>query len=386
MLAWLQAKISNGLRPTTARSYRQHIEQYAVPIMGSKRLRDVQPGDIERLLRTIASDPDRSRPLGPATVRRVHATLRSAFASAKRKRLIAYNPCVDIDLPTAPRPKVQPWEPAELGAFLDSLTGDRDSALFELIASTGLRRGEALGLRWVDVDLAGSYLTVRLQLVQTDAAGRSQCPFCGETHTESAFAKPKTASGEARRVDLDDRTVGALIAHRLQQDAQRVQWTGGAYRDHGLVFARRGGTPYPPERITKRFSQLVRAAGLRPVRLHDLRHGAASLRLASGTDIAVVSQLLGHSSISITADTYSHLLAGVGKEAAERASALVPRASDLLAVDRCDHSVTNSVPEGSSKPTPGSPKGPLACSSASAPPGTRTPNPRIKSPLLCQLS
>lgn len=138
------------------------------------------------------------------------------------------------------------------------------------------------------------------------------------------FGRPKTSSGEDRAVDLDSLLIGTLIEHRLSQDAQRAEW-GEAYQDHGLVVAREDGTPIPPERLTKRFAELVTETGLRPIRLHDLRHGRASLLLASGTDIGLVSKLLGHSSISLTSDTYSHLLAGVGREAAERASALVPR-------------------------------------------------------------
>ena len=127
--------------------------------------------------------------------------------------------------------------------------------------------------------------------------------------------------------------------------------------------------------ITKRFRALAAEAGLRRVRLHDLRHGAAALRLATGTDIAIVSKVLGHSSISITSDTYSHLLAGVGRQAAEAAMAIVPRnprdqLRDHYSKNRCRRRSSTAVMAGTE----------------SAPPGTRTPNPRIKSPLLCQLS
>jgi integrase len=125
-------------------------------------------------------------------------------------------------------------------------------------------------------------------------------------------------------VDLDDGTVGALLGHRLGQDSERAAW-GPAYVDHGLVFARENGEPLHPERVTKRFGRLSAEAGLRPVRLHDLRHEQASLMLAADVPLAVVSKRLGHSSVAITSDTYSHLLEGVGREAAERAAALVPR-------------------------------------------------------------
>jgi len=297
---------------------------------------------------------------GPSTVRRVHATLRSALSDAKRRRLISYNPAVDVALPKTSRPKVRPWEPGELGKFLDHAASDRLGVLFEVMAASGLRRGEACGLRWADVDLERGRLVVRQQVV-----------VIGH---ELRFGPPKTASGDARVVDLDDGTVGALLGHRLAQDTERAEW-GQAYADHGLVFARENGEPLHPETVTKRFGKLAAGAGLRAVRLHDLRHGQASLMLAAGVPLAVVSKRLGHSSVSITSDTYSHLLEGVGREAAERAAALVPRNRREQIV-----STDPAVSESAGARTAESP------GHRGAPPGTRTPNPRIKSPLLCQLS
>jgi integrase len=365
---WLKDKIKDGLRATTARSYRQHINDHLKPTMGKLRLRDLRPGHVSAMLRKVGA----GRP-GPATVRRVHATLRSALGSAVRLQLLAFNVAANVDLPAAPRPKVRPWEPAELGRFLDhAVTDERVGALFELVASTGLRRGEAAGLRWDDVDLAAGVLTVRQQLV--GIAGARPCPYCPVSHKGIMFGPVKTASGEDRRVELDSATVGVLLGHQLRQQTERYEW-GQAYVDHGLVFARENGDPLRLDKLTKRFKELCAEVGLRPVRLHDLRHGAASLRLASGTDIAIVSKVLGHSSVSITSDTYSHLLAGVGKKAAEGAAALVPR-------NRRDQSVTSTAKTAA----PEDPETAVEAGQEGAPPGTRTPNPRIKSPLLCQLS
>jgi len=189
-----------------------------------------------------------------------------------------------------------------VGAFLDYAAADPYGVIFELMALAGLRRGEAAGLRWADVDLVRGYLVVRQQIVQLDS-NVTACD-CGQTHKGLDVSAPKTASGEARRVDLGSAAVAALLTHRLAQDAEKSSW-GSAYRDHDLVFAQANGDPIHPERITKRFRQLVKASGLRPVRLHDLRHGRASLLLASGTDISLVSKMLGHSSITLTADTYT---------------------------------------------------------------------------------
>ncbi len=145
--------------------------------------------------------------------------------------------------------------------------------------------------------------------------------------------------------------------------------------DHDLVFAREDGNPLAPELVTKTFGELVKSADIRPIRVHDLRHCRASLLLAAGVDLAVVSKMLGHSSITITADTYAHLLEGVGRNAAEAADALIPRRVG-------DHCVTSPGYERAQERA-------LERETAAwdgAPSGTRTPNPLIKSQLLCQLS
>jgi integrase len=373
--AWIVEKARIGtLRPTTVRSYRQHVDTYIVPAIGRMRLRDVRPDDVDSVLRTVTAKP--------ATVRRVHATIRSAFGTAKRRRLIAFNPAVDVELPSASRPKVTPWEPAELGAFLDHVAADEYGPLFELIAQTGLRRGEAVGLRWNDVDLEARRLTVRQQIVGLYGDQATPCPYCGKPHAGATFGRPKTANGENRVVDLDGGVVGVLLAQRLHQDAKRAEW-GNAYSDHGLVFARADGTPIPSERVTKRFSELAAEAGLRHVRLHDLRHGQASLMLAAGVSMPVISKRLGHSTLSLTSDTYSHLLEGVGRDAAERASALIPRASKAAQDEPCDQSVTNS-PEIDANHKPSEAEGQRSPDKMSGPRRARTDDLRIKRTAVCR--
>lgn len=348
---WLDHKERTGLRQTTLRAYRSHVDGYLVPHLGRIRLRDLRHAHVERLLATL-DDGTRSA----VTVRRVHATLRSALATAVKRRMISFNPARDLELATLEQATVTPWEPAELGQFLDSVGTHRIGALFEAVAGTGLRRGEAVGLRWDDVDLDARTIVVRQQIVheaarKKDGRPPAPCPYCEQGHMDVSFGKPKTRSGENRVVGLSDGLVGVFMAHRFQQQAEREQW-GDAYADHGLVFAKEDGNPLLPDDVTRLFVRLSEAAGLRRIRLHDLRHGYASLMLAAGVDVAVVSKLLGHSSIAITSDTYSHLLEGVRSGAADSAAALIPRARKAPSTGARDHSVTTSPVDSTPNTSP----------------------------------
>jgi integrase len=192
--------------------------------------------------------------------------------------------------------------------------------------------------------------------------------------------EPKTANG-VRVIALDANTVAVLRGHRVRQSAERLQ-CGPAWVTTGLVFTREDGSAIHPDYVTGHFERLVRAADLPPIRLHDLRHGAATLALAGGANLKVVSEMLGHSGIAITADTYTSVLPQVARAAAEAANALVPRAH------RTQHDAAAPIshpsePENDAGLPPQKAKGQVR---TGAPPGTRTPNPRIKSPLLCQLS
>ncbi|MHB8453083.1 MAG: site-specific integrase, partial [Mycobacteriales bacterium] len=191
---------------------------------------------------------------------------------------------------------------------------DRLDALFHLIAFRGLRRGEGIGLPWDDVDLDRAELAVNWQIVQLGYA------------TETAA--PKAAS--VGIVALDSQTVAVLRLHRRRQQAERERW-GSAWTDTGLVFTREDGAALHPEYVSRHFARLVRTADLPPIRLHDLRHGAASLALAGGADLKVVSDMLRHSSITITADTYTSVLPDTARAAAEAAVAIVPRRNPVPA-------------------------------------------------------
>jgi integrase len=265
---------------------------------------------------------------------RIRATLRAALNAAVRRGLIGENPACRAELPRARRlravvwtpervehwqhtgehPAVAVWTATQTAQFLHSIKDHRLYACYHLVALRGLRRGEAAGLRWRDVDLDGKTAVICQQLQQYDG--------------HLAVCPPKTPHS-ARTIALDHTTAGALRAHRDRQRAEAVAF-GPGYRASGYVFTNLNGDPMAPDRLSRTFKKLAADAGLPPVRLHDLRHGAATLALAAGVDLRTVQDMLGHSSIVLTADTYISVLPEVARNAAEKVAALILRDGCLV--------------------------------------------------------
>ncbi|WP_435838083.1 site-specific integrase [Streptomyces chrestomyceticus] len=271
------------------------------------------------------------RIVGPATRQRVRSTLRAAHNAAIAQQLITFNPAAHVELEAGKRPKalvwteerilhwkrtgekpssVMVWTPEHTGLFLDHAAEDRLYALFHLIAFRGLRRGEACGQKWTDTNLDAGLITVAKQLVVDG----------WEVYEDD----PKTDAG-ARTIALDSATVLVLKRHRAQQDKDRKEWEN-AWVETGRVFTKENGEMLHPANVIRRFIELYEEIDLPPVRLHDLRHGAATLAHAAGADLKDIQEMLGHSSITITADTYTSLLPEADLAIAEAAARLVPRA------------------------------------------------------------
>lgn len=294
------------------------------------------------LKESLAEKPFR-RITGPSTQQHIRATLRAALNSAIAQGMITFNAAQYVELTPAKRPKALVWEdhlieewqrtgekpspvmvwtPEQAGAFLDFLAEreERLYALFHLITFRGLRRGEACGERWVDLNRKRRSLTIATQLVQD-----------GWEIVESA---PKTNSGE-RVITLDGYTDEVLGQHRARQDAERAKW-GEAWQDTGRIFTCEDGAPIHPGWLSDHFERLVEESGLPPIRLHDLRHVAASLMLAARVDEKIVSETLGHSDTRITRDTYQSVMPKVAAEAAEATAAIVPRGASRQAPEPPD--------------------------------------------------
>jgi integrase len=226
-----------------------------------------------------------------------------------RWNLLQRNIAYQADAPSSPPGSVEmkTWTAEELRRFLDFVASDRLYGAWVLAATTGLRRGEVLGLRWGDIDLEPGRLAVRQTLVSVAY--------------ETKFSTPKTKRGR-RSVSLDATTVMALRSHRKRQLQDRMAW-GPAYQDSGLVVTREDGSLVHPDRFTQMFDKHVKNSGLPRIRLHDLRHTHATLALAAGVHHKVVSDRLGHATVAFTLDVYSHAVPALQEEAAERVAALV---------------------------------------------------------------
>jgi integrase len=198
------------------------------------------------------------------------------------------------------------WNADELRTFLDHVHDDRLYAAWRLLAQTGMRRGELLGLRWRDLDLEASRCAIVRTLIDGPRKPR--------------FSEPK--GGQPRNVALDPNTVAALRAHRKRQAAEQLA-LAPAYTDHGLVVCREDGAPLRPRSFSRVFERQARAAGLPRIRLHDLRPTHATLALAANVHPKVVSERLGHAKVSITLDTYSHAIPALQEEAAATVAALI---------------------------------------------------------------
>jgi len=308
---WLPA-VKATIRPSTYNSYVQHVECHIVPHIGTVKLQKLSGSQVNALYAKLAETgkKDANTGLSPMTIHHVHACLHKACKDAVRWGHISRNP---LDAADPPRKKgdgtreMRTWTKEQLKAFLEAVADDRLSALWYTIAFTGMRRGEALGLRWRDVDLENSRLSVRRALIPINR--------------EVVVSEPKTAKGR-RVVALDPSTIEVLKAQAARQLNEQDEWDE-AWIDSGLVFTAENGGPLDPESISRYWRQAVKKSMLPPIRLHDLRHTHATLALQAGIHPKVVSERLGHATVSITLDTYSHAIPAMQEEAAALIAGLV---------------------------------------------------------------
>ena len=309
---WLENCAKPSIRPKTYTSYEQLIRLHIVPALGNLYLEKLAPQHVQQFMNDKLTEG-----LSTRTVQYLHAVLRVALGQALKWGLVARNVATLVDAPRVETKVLRPFTPEEAVKFLDVIKGDRLEALYSVALSLGLRQGEALGLRWEDVDLDKGNLSVRYALQRVNG--------------KVELVEPKTKKSR-RTIALPFVAVNALLKHRITQESER-QWAGDRWQETGHVFTSTIGTPLDDCNVTHQFQRILKAAGLPKLRFHDLRHTCATLLIAQGVHPRYVMDILGHSQIGLTMNTYGHVVAAVQREAASKMDAILGGVAVNVAVN-----------------------------------------------------
>lgn len=303
---WLPYWLDNVVQPrrklSTYDKYETHVRLHLVPGIGSKRLESLSVADVRRFLVQL------EKKTTAATAKESHRVLRTALTAACREELITRNVATLVEPPRSKARELSPWSLDETLDFLAAARRDPLYAAFVLAIAMGLRRGELIGLRWADVDLDRRVLYVRQQIQRRRGVLYDDDP-----------------KGRRRRaVPLPAMCIAPLRWHRMRQNDQRAK-AGEEWKGSDYVFTTRTGSPVEPRNVYRSFTRVAASAGLRVIRLHDARHGCATLLTAAGVAPRVVMEILGHSQISITMDVYTHVVQDTQREAISHMDRLLKR-------------------------------------------------------------
>ncbi|MEU2065194.1 site-specific integrase [Streptomyces sp. NPDC013455] len=348
---WLENVAIHHLRENTHTRYTTCVHRYLIPGLGKKKLAKLTAKDVRTWLNQLRTtcqcctrglDARRDQPrccaagqcchklLSPLTLTYIHSVLKSALEHAVREEEIPRNVARNVRTGT-PRPRrFEPLTAGEARHLLTAARGHRLRALFELALHTGLRKGELLGLHWEDLDLDAGTAAIRRTLQRTAAGGLTTLPT-------------KTRASE-RRIALPTRCVHSLKLHHEQQQREH-EAAGTTWQHDGHVFTTAQGRPIDPTNITRTFTTLLRKAGLRRIRFHDLRHSTATLLLEQGIELVVIKELLGHAHIGVTATVYAHVRLRLQRDAIDAlGTALGSPESSHTARDEGDEPPPSAVP------------------------------------------
>lgn len=303
---WLAA-IEGSVRPSTHDRYTRVVHGHLLPSLGRVQLGKLSPLMVQDWYADLLR-PSQSRPgLSPTTVNLYHGILHGALDQAVKWRLLVRNVCDAVEPPRPEQNEMSVWDAAQVRTFFATIAGTKHEALYVLAAHTGMRRGELAALRWADVNLEAGTVAVQ-RTMSRGAAGL-------------VIGEPKTRKGK-RQIAIGTSVIASLRRHKAEQNERRLM-LGPEWIAADLVFDRGNGELLHPNIITRTFTTLSERAGLPHIRLHDLRHTAATLMLANGEHVKVVQERLGHSDIGITMNLYSHVTQDMQRDAADRMERLL---------------------------------------------------------------
>ena len=292
---WLNGSTKSYVKPSTFEGYELMIRNHIKPALGHKKLKVLAPDHVQYFYQQKLEAG-----LAPGTVRVMHGILHRALEQAVKWGVVPRNVCKATTSPKPNPEEIRPLDSEQAKRFLEASRGDRFEALYVLAVTAGLRVGELLGLKWEDVDLDAGALRVRRT--------RSRAK------TGPTFTAPK--NGKGRQLRLTRRAVEALKSHKAAQNTERLK-AGSLWVGDNFVFCTHAGRPLDFRNLaTASFKPLLKKAGLPDIRFHDLRHTCATLLLSRGHHPKLVQELLGHASVAMTLDRYSHVLPGMGDQTA----------------------------------------------------------------------
>lgn len=302
---WLETIAKPRLHPRTFGDYGDLMRLYIRKPLGHIKLADLKAAHIQKVYAEM-----QSQELSPRRVRYTHAVLRSALQHAVKTDVLPRNVATLVQLPKQTRKEMDVLNQTEVGAFLEAVQGERFATMFSFALATGCRPEEYFSLQWKDIDFEKGTATIRRALI-THRTG-------GGWH----FSEPKTKQSR-RTIPLPTSTLKELKTHRRNQLEAKLK-LGTKWSDFDLVFPSEVGTPLNPANITRAFKKALENAEIRTsIRLYDLRHTTATLLLQAGVNPKVVSERLGHSTIVLTLDVYSHVLPSMQKDATEQLEELI---------------------------------------------------------------
>jgi len=299
---WLAEIVKPSVRPWTYRGYEVHVRLHIKPILGRVALERIEPAHVQALLNRKQKEG-----LSSKSVRYIRGTLRAALQQAVRWGYLARNAAALVDGPRIERYEIKPFDATEARRLLDALVNDRLRALYSVALTMGLRQGEALGLRWQDVDLSLGLLHVQKQLQRIDGK----------------FELVDLKTNRSRRTLVMPATIVMQLRDHQARQTKELEGLDHLPSGFALVFTRPDGAPLDGTVVTHQFHRLLDRVGLPQRRFHDLRHSCATLLLAQGVSPRVVMEILGHSQIALTMNTYTHVLPELKHDAAERMDRVV---------------------------------------------------------------